>query len=58
MKKNQIIVLISVILGIAAIAAATILIIKHIKKKKAEIAPANLSFETDFTEEEAIEAAE
>ena len=55
MKKNHIIILISVILGVAAAVVTTILIIKHLKKKNAEIAPANLSFETDFTEEELIE---
>ncbi len=53
MKKNQIIVLVSVIVGVAAAVAAVILVLKHLEKKKAEIAPANLAFETDFTEEEA-----
>lgn len=52
-KKNQIIVLVSVIVGVAAAVAAVILVLKHLEKKKAEIAPANLAFETDFTEEEA-----
>jgi hypothetical protein len=52
MKKNQIIVLVSVLLSVAAAVTATILILKHIAKKRAEIAPTNLAFENDFTEEE------
>lgn len=52
MKKNQIIILVSVLLSVAAAVTATILILKHIAKKRAEIAPANLAFENDFTEEE------
>lgn len=56
MKKNHIIILISVILSVAAAITAAILVIKHMKKK-ASISPANLSFETDFTEEEAEESA-
>ncbi len=55
MKKSHVIILISVILSVAAAVCATILVLKHLKKKNAEIAPANLSFETDFTEEEAAE---
>ena len=51
MKKNQIIILVSVILSVAAAVTATILILKHIQKKKAAITPANLAFENDFTEE-------
>lgn len=51
MKKNQIIVLVSVILAVAAAVATVLLVLKHLEKKKAQIAPANLSFETDFTEE-------
>ena len=53
MKKNQIIVLVSVIVGVAAAVAAVLLVLRHLEKKKAQIAPANLSFETDFSEEEA-----
>ena len=52
MKKNQIIILISVILSVAAAVTATLLVLKHLAKKRAEIAPANLAFENDFTEEE------
>ncbi len=51
LKKNQIIVLVSVILAVAAAVATVLLVLKHLEKKKAQIAPANLSFETDFTEE-------
>ncbi len=51
MKKSQVIVLISVILSVAAAVTATLLILKHLKKKAA-IAPANLAFENDFTDEE------
>ncbi len=51
MKKSHIIILISVILSVAAAVTAAVLVIKHMKKK-ASIAPASLSFETDFTEEE------
>lgn len=50
MKKNHVIIL-SVILGVLAAVAATALIIRHLRKKAASIAPANLSFETDFAEE-------
>jgi len=52
MKKNQIIILVSVLLSVAAAVTATILVLKHIAKKKAAIAPANLAFENDFTDEE------
>ena len=52
MKKSQVIVLISVILSVAAAVTATILVLKHLKKKAA-ITPANLAFENDFTEDEA-----
>ncbi len=52
MKKNQIIILVSVLLSVAAAVTATVLILKHVAKKRAAIAPADLSFETDFTEEE------
>ena len=54
MKKNQIVILVSVLLGIAAAVTATILVLKHIAKKKASIAPANLAFENDFTEEDEV----
>ncbi len=52
MKKNRIIVLVSVLLSVTAAVTATILVLKHIAKKKAAIAPANLAFENDFTEED------
>ena len=51
MKKSQVIVLISVILSVAAAVTATILILKHLKKKAA-IAPANLAFENDFEDDD------
>lgn len=51
LKKNQIVVLVSVILAVAAAVTTVILVLKHLEKKKAQIAPANLAFETDFTEE-------
>jgi hypothetical protein len=51
MKKNQIIILISVLLSVAAAVTATILVLKHLKKKAA-IAPANLAFENDFSDED------
>ena len=50
MKKSHIIILVSVLLSVAAAVTAAVLVLKHLKKKDA-IAPANLSFETDFTEE-------
>ena len=53
MKKNQWILLISVVVGVAAAVAATVLILKKLEIKKKEIESADLSFETDFTEEEA-----
>ncbi|MBQ8894880.1 MAG: hypothetical protein IJ043_10800 [Clostridia bacterium] len=52
MKKSHIIILVSVLLSVAAAVTATILILKHVSKKKAAIAPANLAFENDFSEEE------
>ena len=52
MKKSQIIILVSVILSVAAAVTATLLILKKISQKRAAIAPANLAFENDFTEEE------
>ena len=52
MKKNQIIILVSVLLSVAAAVTATLLILRKIAKKKATIAPASLAFENDFTEEE------
>lgn len=57
MKKNQILVLVSVIIGVAAAVATALLVIKHLKEKE-KIEPANLSFETDFTEEENEEEIE
>lgn len=54
MKKNHVIILVSVLLSVAAAVTATILVLKHIAKKKAAIAPADLAFENDFTEEEEI----
>ncbi len=56
MKKSHIIILVSILLSVAAAVTAAVLVLKHLKKKDA-IAPANLSFETDFTEEEAEEPA-
>ncbi len=57
MKKNQIIILVSVLLCVAAAVTPTILVLKHIAKKRALIAPTNLAFENDFTEDdETIEA--
>ncbi len=56
MKKSHIIILVSVILSVAAAVTATILILRRLKKK-ALITPANLAFETDFTEEESNEEA-
>ena len=55
MTKNQIIVLVSVIVGVLAAAATTLLVLKLIAKKKAAaIAPTELAFENDFDEEEII----
>lgn len=54
MKKSHIIILVSVLLSVAAAVTATILVLKHIAKKKAAIAPANLAFENDFTEEDEL----
>jgi len=54
-KKNQIIILVSVIVGVAAAVTAVILVLKHLEKKKAQIAPASLAFETDFTQEPVAE---
>ena len=51
LKKNQVVVLVSVVLAVIAAVTTVILVLKHLEKKKAQIAPANLSFETDFTEE-------
>ena len=57
MKKNHIIILISVILSVAAAVTAAILVIRYFKNK-ALITPANLAFETDFTEDEPNETEE
>ena len=54
MKKSQVVVLVSVILSVAAAVAATIWILKHIKKKNS-IAPADLAFENDFDDFDDIE---
>ncbi len=52
MTKNQVIVLISVLLSVAAALGATLLILKYLKKKKEKaIAPANLAFENDFSDD-------
>ncbi len=52
MKKNQIIVLVSVLLSVAAAVSATVLILRRVRRKNAEIAPANLAFENDFSEDD------
>ena len=57
MKKSHIIILVSVLLSVAAAVTATILVLKQIAKKRALIAPTDLAFENDFTEDdEATEA--
>lgn len=52
MKKSHIIILVSVLLSVAAAVTATVLILKHIAKKRAAITPADLAFENDFLDEE------
>lgn len=52
MKKNHIIILVSVLLSVAAAVTATILVLKHVAKKRAAIAPADLAFENDFSDDE------
>jgi len=52
MKKNQIVILISVLTSVAAAALATMLILKRLKRKNHEIAPATLPFANDFSEDD------
>lgn len=52
MKKSHIVILVSVLLSVAAAVTATILVLKHVAKKRAVIAPADLAFENDFSEED------
>ena len=54
MKKSQIIILVSVLLSVAAAVTATMLLLKHFSRKKALIAPADLTFENDFSDEDAV----
>lgn len=54
MKKSHIIILVSVLLSVTAAVTATVLLLKHVAKKRAAIAPADLAFENDFSEDEEL----
>lgn len=56
-NKNTLIVVISIIVGICAAVAATLVVLKLVKKKKAELETTEYVFENDFEDEE-IEDAE
>ncbi len=53
MKKDQLILIASIVTGVLAAAATVILVLRRLKKKRDKIAPASLSFENDFSEEAA-----
>ena len=56
-NKNTLIIVCSIIVGVLAAVTATLLVLKHIKGKKAQIQATNLVFENDFDveEEETVE---
>jgi flagellar basal body-associated protein FliL len=51
-NKNGLIIFISIVVGICAAVAATLVVVNYLKKKKAKLEATNYVFETDFDDEE------
>lgn len=56
MKNKNLIVIVSIVVGVAAAVAATLLILKYFNKKKAKLASTEYVFENDFEDEDFVEA--
>ena len=52
MKNKNILIIVSIIVGVAAAVAATMLILRHLNKKKTKLAASEYVFENDFDQEE------
>lgn len=52
MKNKNLVVIVSIIVGVAAAVAATLLILKYFNKKKAKLAASDYVFENDFDQED------
>ena len=52
MKNKNILIIVSIIVGVAAAVAATMLILRHLNKKKSKLAASEYVFENDFDQEE------
>ena len=51
-NKNGLIIFISIVVGVCAAVAATLVVVNYLKKKKAKLEATNYVFENDFDEEE------
>lgn len=51
-NKNSIIIICSVIVGIAAAVVAVLLVLKHLKTKNAELETTDYVFENEFDDDE------
>lgn len=52
MKNKNIVIIVSIIVGVAAAVAATLVILKYFNKKKAKLASTEYVFENDFDQDE------
>ncbi len=51
-NKNALIIICSIIVGVCAAVAATLIVIKYFKKKKESLEQTNFVFENDFEDEQ------
>lgn len=58
MKKNTFVLICSIIVGVCAAVAATLIVLKLIKKKKDKLECTDYVFENDFEDETEEEVAE
>lgn len=56
--KNTLIIVCSVIVGVAAAVAATLVVLKYIKDKKEKLTQTNYIFENDFDDDAAEQESE
>ncbi len=54
-NKNTVIIICSVIVGVAAAVAATLVILKFLKGKKSKLESTEFVFENNFEDEELVE---
>ena len=52
MKNKNIVVIVSIIVGVLAAVTATLLVLRHLNKKKAKLAASDYVFENDFDQDE------